>query len=178
MDSSGLMLVGLLALAAISAAVVAYIIVVPYLSGERRMGKRIQGVTENKTARQVRGAANEVPQNRRKQIAETIKELEERQKAKEKVTMRLRLQRAGLNITSNAFFIVGSVCGAVIGGAVFLSNPALNFMVPLSAAAVGTFGVPRWVLNKLTRRRQRKFTAEFANAIDIVVRGVKWPTTQ
>ena len=50
MDSSELLLLGLLALAAISVAVVVYIIVVPYLSGERQMGKRIQGVTDNKTA--------------------------------------------------------------------------------------------------------------------------------
>jgi tight adherence protein B len=173
MDSSELLLLGLLALAAISVAVVVYISVVPYLSGERQMGKRIQGVTDNKTTRLVRSAANDAAQNRRKQVAETIKELEERQKAKEKVTMRLRLQRAGLSITPNVFLITSLVCGAVMGSALFLSNPNFNLLVPLSATVVGALGVPRWVLNKLTSRRQRKFTAEFANAIDIIVRGVK-----
>ena len=37
-------------------------------------------------------------QRRKKQVADTLKDLEERQKAAEKVTLRLRLQRAGLAI--------------------------------------------------------------------------------
>jgi tight adherence protein B len=38
---------------------------------------------------------------------------------------------------------------------------------------VGVFGVPRWFVNKLTNRRQTKFTLELPNAIDIIVRGMK-----
>ena len=38
---------------------------------------------------------------------------------------------------------------------------------------VGVFGIPRWFVNKLTARRQTKFTRELPNAIDIVVRGMK-----
>jgi tight adherence protein B len=34
-------------------------------------------------------------------------------------------------------------------------------------------GFPRWALHFLTKRRQKKFTSEFANAIDIIVRSVK-----
>jgi tight adherence protein B len=41
------------------------------------------------------------------------------------------------------------------------------------AGLVGAFGVPRWILNKVTKRRQAKFIAELPNAIEIVVRGVK-----
>src|SRR6202012_2224727 len=38
--------------------------------------------------------------------------------------------------------------------------------------AIG-FGLPRWILGFLTARRRRKFTSEFANAIDVIVRSVK-----
>jgi tight adherence protein B len=38
---------------------------------------------------------------------------------------------------------------------------------------VGVFGVPRWVVSKLTKRRQSKFIRELANAVEIIVRGVK-----
>lgn len=42
----------------------------------------------------------------------------------------------------------------------------------LAAFACG-FGLPRFVLARITKRRQAKFLIEFANAIDIIVRGVK-----
>jgi tight adherence protein B len=34
-------------------------------------------------------------------------------------------------------------------------------------------GLPRWLLKFLRKRRQNKFLAEFANSLDVVVRGVK-----
>ena len=43
----------------------------------------------------------------------------------------------------------------------------------LVAVFVGTLGIPRWFLSKLVKRRQFKFVSELANAIDVVVRGVK-----
>jgi tight adherence protein B len=41
------------------------------------------------------------------------------------------------------------------------------------AAFAAGFGFPRWSLSFLTNRRRKKFTAEFANAIDVIVRSVK-----
>jgi tight adherence protein B len=38
---------------------------------------------------------------------------------------------------------------------------------------IGIFGLPRWVLGKMVQRRQDKFISELANAIDVIVRGVK-----
>ena len=35
------------------------------------------------------------------------------------------------------------------------------------------FGLPRWVLGFLHARRKKKFTEEFANAIDVIVRSVQ-----
>jgi tight adherence protein B len=45
--------------------------------------------------------------------------------------------------------------------------------ISLAAIFAGGLGLPRWVLSFLTKKRQAKFTNEFANAIDVVVRGVK-----
>jgi tight adherence protein B len=42
----------------------------------------------------------------------------------------------------------------------------------LAAFAVG-IGLPRWLLFRTIKRRQAKFLQEFANAIDIIIRGVK-----
>jgi tight adherence protein B len=37
----------------------------------------------------------------------------------------------------------------------------------------GLLGLPRWIVNRMRKRRIRKFVDEFANAIDVIVRGVK-----
>src|SRR5947209_5716612 len=47
---------------------------------------------------------------------------------------------------------------------------------PMVAALVGFvvgLGFPRWAIHFLKKRRQKKFTNEFANAIDVIVRSVK-----
>ncbi len=43
----------------------------------------------------------------------------------------------------------------------------------IAALFVGGLGLPRFVLAKIIQRRQKKFLAELANSIDIIVRGIK-----
>jgi tight adherence protein B len=171
--SSDLLLPGLLLLAAVSISAVVYLLVNPYFSGERRTDKRIQGVTENRTQRIATKAQADIAQNRRRQVADTLKELEDREKAREKVSMRMRLQRAGLEISPRAFWTASACTGLAVGLVIWLSSPNLPIIVPLLGIFVGALGLPRWVLARLTKRRQFKFIDEFANAIDVIVRGVK-----
>jgi len=171
-DNNDLMLAGLLALAAISVAAVVYLLLAPYLSGDRT-DQRIQSATENKNRRIALKQQTETANSRRRQVADTIKELEDRQKQREKVSLRLRLQRAGLDVEPRMYWIASAVCGLLVGIAVWAMAPNMPLAVPLLAAFVGTLGVPRWTLARITKRRQFKFIDEFANAIDVIVRGVK-----
>lgn len=164
---------GTLALAAVAIAAIAYSLLFPFVSGERQAEKRRQVVVETRTARMARTAQAEQASNRRKAVAETLKELEDRQKAREKLTLRLRLQRAGLDITTRAFWIGSALSGAICGLLMMLVFPSVPTITAAAGAFVGTFGLPRWILNRLTKRRQNKFLDEFANAIDVIVRGVK-----
>jgi tight adherence protein B len=67
--------------------------------------------------------------------------------------------------------------GGVIAAVTFFSAPAsmagVTPLLALVAGFVGAMGLPGWILNYLIKRRQQKFTANLANAIDVVVRGVK-----
>jgi len=173
LDSTDLMIGGLLLLAAVSFAAVVYLLVNPYFSGERRTDKRIQSVTENRARLGVGKVQTEIAQNRKRQVAETLEELEQREKARSKVTLRLRLERAGLDMTPRSFWIASIGAGVLVGLGIFVSAPNLPILVPVLGAFVGTWGLPRWILARLTRRRQVKFIDEFANSIDIIVRGVK-----
>ena len=173
MDSNDLLLAGLLLVAAISVGAIVFFVVNPFFSGERRTEKRIQGVTESKTKRIAMKAQAETTQNRRRQVADTLKDLEDRQAAREKVSLRLRLARAGLDVSPRSYWIASAITGLVLGAGVWLSAPNLPVIVPLLGLFVGTLGLPRWILARLTKRRQTKFIDEFANAIDVIVRGVK-----
>ncbi|OJU27945.1 MAG: secretion system protein F [Alphaproteobacteria bacterium 64-6] len=167
------MQLGLVGLAALSAAAIIYILAYPLLSGSTRTEKRIQGVTENKTKRAVRNAQAEQISNRRRQVADTLKELEQKQKQREKLTMRKRLERAGLDVTPRVFWLASIVAGAAFGTITFVSLPGMTPLISLAVAFVGVFGLPRWVVNRMIKRRQSKFLDEFANSIDVIVRGVK-----
>jgi len=173
LDSNDLLLAGLLALAAVSVGAVVYLLLFPYISGAHRTDKRIQAATENRGRRIALKQQVETTNNRRRQVAETLKELEDRQKQREKVTLRLRLVRAGLDITPRTFWAVSAVCGLIVGFGVWVMAPNLPIIVPLLGVFVGMLGLPRWILARMTKRRQYKFTDEFANSIDIIVRGVK-----
>jgi tight adherence protein B len=63
------------------------------------------------------------------------------------------------------------ICGAVFTLIVYGASQIV-YTIP-AGLLVGTFGIPRFVLRHLVNRRLKQFTALFANAIDLIVRGVK-----
>ena len=125
------------AIIAVSAGAVIYLFVNPYLSGEVQRDKRMQGVTESRANRSQARTRDDELQSRRMQVADSLKEIENRQKAREKITLRLRLQRAGLDITPNAFWIASGVVGLIVGGLTFYSTPGMAQRPLISLAAVG-----------------------------------------
>jgi tight adherence protein B len=148
-----------------------YAIAYPYISGERQKDRRLEGVTGGRT-RKVGGVADEIQSSRKKSVADTLKEMEDRQKADHKVTMGLRLERAGLKKTPRDFYIASAVLGGLLA-AVSLLILGLPIVGAGVVAFLGAFGIPRWILNKMTTRRQQKFVSQLANGIDVIVRGVK-----
>ena len=161
-------------MAALAVAGVVFAIIFPYISGDRTKDKRVQNVTESRGRRLGAPAsgAGDQASSRKKSVADSLKEIESRQKAKEKLTIRLRLERAGLDMTPRDFYISSMIAGVVLFGAVKFGTSA-PLMGAVVAGFVGAFGLPRWFLGKMIKRRQNKFLDGMANAIDVVVRGVK-----
>lgn len=92
-------------------------------------------------------------------------------KAKAKATIRQRLEEAGLEASPRSFYIASAVCGFV-GTALYL----LMGMPPMGAIPVfivAVLGLPRYYLRFKAKRRRDKFTAGFADALDIIVRGIR-----
>jgi tight adherence protein B len=156
-------------LVALAAAGAVFAFIYPYISGDRQKDQRLARVSEGR--RRVADVTGDA-QNRRKNVADTLKEMEARQKASEKISLRLRLQRAGLQISPRDFYMLSAIGGIVLA-AVVVVVLGMPLMAGVAAAFVGGLGLPRWVLGKMTKRRQHKFVSELANAIDVIVRGVK-----
>lgn len=173
MVDAEIMQLGLVGLAAVSAAALIYFLAYPLLSGDTKAEKRLQGVTENKAKRAVRTTQVEQASNRRRQVAETLKELEQKQKQRQKLTMRTRLERAGVDMTPRTFWLVSIAAGLVLGAVTYISLPGMSPLISVAAAFIGALGLPRWFIGRMIKRRQSKFLDEFANSIDVIVRGVK-----
>ena len=127
------------------------------------------GVRLERSARAAtKGVAND-PVARRKQILKGLKE-HERQQRKATATLDSRLRQAGLTISTRTFWLISVVVGvlAMVVGIV-IGQPLIALGMGFAAGA----GLPRWVIKFLGQRRTNKFTSDFSDALDIIVRGIK-----
>ncbi|WP_122466010.1 type II secretion system F family protein [Brevundimonas lutea] len=120
--------------------------------------------------RAAQAAQANTPEARRKQIMLQLKEAD-RKERKARVTLAARIRQAGLSISVATFWISSLVAGVVaLGLSLLLGAPII---VAIGITLVVGFGLPRWVLGFLGKRRKKKFSLEFANAVDVLVRGIK-----
>jgi tight adherence protein B len=148
---------------------VAYVFLLPLLSGEKRAEQRMKEIATETVVRKTRKP--DAATSRRQQVEDTLKQLEERQKKAKRPPLSVRLQQSGLGWSKQHFFIISAALGLFAGTAgLFLG--AHIYVVPLLALAAG-FGLPRWFLGFTKKRREQKFINELPNAVDVIVRGVK-----
>lgn len=114
--------------------------------------------------------ASTSPEIRRKQILETLREQEKRQK-QASLTLNARIQQSGLDVTPKTFWTVSAAIGVVVFLTILLLRQP--WFIALGAGFAAGFGVPRWVLGFLAKKRVKKFTEAFSDALDIIVRGIK-----
>ncbi len=134
--------------------------------------KRVAALARNPAVQAQTRAATLTNQQRRKSVQQLLKDLERQQsEKKQRPTLQRRIARAGLQMSPRTFWIMSGIA-ALLAAALCLLTHQQIFVAVLAAFGVG-LGFPRWVLWFLTKRRQKKFTSEFANGIDVIVRSVK-----
>lgn len=157
-------------LAAVSVGGIAWVFLYPILSGEARAERRQMAVSGISTERLSNsGRAKEV--SRRDQVAQSLKEIETREKARNKFSIEARIAQAGLDMPKRKFILLSAGLGLFIGAMAFgiLGDP----LFALAGMFAGGAGLPLWILSFLRQRRIDAFINEFPNAMDVIVRGVK-----
>lgn len=155
-------------LAAVAVGGIVWVFVYPILSGERQVERRMESVAKAEPVARV-SRANQ--RSRRDVIESTLKEVEERSKKNRNLPLSVRIEQAGLKWSKQQFILISAGIGLVTFVVAFMTMQSL-----LTAAAIGfagAFGLPRWLLSYLKKRRETKFLEALPDAVDIIVRGVK-----
>jgi tight adherence protein B len=144
-------------------------------------GNDSQPTTATKRVKAVAGAAKvdrrkqavEIAALKRRQSTqEALKELatSEKQSRRRRFSIKGQIAQAGISLTPTVFWLMAAGLGAV------LALVGLLVQGPIGAGMgffIGLLGIPRWVLGMLVSGRQKKFGNQLADAIDVIVRGVK-----
>ena len=163
-------------LAAVSAAAICYGVLYSRIEAEKKAASRVNRVKSAETDRsKVKAARDRVQElsKRRKSVQDSLKELEKQQqeKTKKNLTLKARLTQAGLSLTPMKFYIFSIAFGLVLLVFAFIAGapPAVLAGLPFAAA----FGLPRWIVGFLIKRRQNKFLDELPNALDVIIRSIR-----
>lgn len=159
-----------------------------FTSGEGDAAKkRAKAIGAGVSAGKVRGKVHDENSKRRAKTEAMLDNLRKQDKERRKsITPRdvaSKISQAGLELPVTAFwigsFVLGLVCafviylsgadGLVISGISFKSKPVMI----AGAFLAGSLGLPRYILGFLTKSRYKKMINQFADALDIIVRGVR-----
>jgi tight adherence protein B len=147
---------------------IAWVFIYPYLSGEKKAESRRASVSKPEpTAR----TADKTQRSRREQVEGSLKDLEARRQKEKSVALSVRLTQAGLDWSTQKFMLVSGVLGLACFGAAIIFGGGLLGALGLGFAA--GFGLPRWVLSYLKKKREKNFLKALPDAVDVIVRGIK-----
>jgi tight adherence protein B len=147
---------------------VAWVFLYPLMSGERKAENRRATVAKSEP---VARNADKNQRSRREQVEGTLRDLEARRLKEKKIPLNVRLTQAGLAWSTRKFMVVSAVLAAVIFTAAMLAGGGLLGAAGLAFAA--GFGLPRWALSFLKKRREAAFLKALPDAVDVIVRGIK-----
>ncbi|HSO47381.1 MAG TPA: pilus assembly protein, partial [Rhizobiaceae bacterium] len=145
-----------------------YALLFDRVTNEVRQEKRVKSVQVRKEENRTKAAARVADAaKRKKSVQDSLKELEakQRERSKSNVGLKRQMQQAGLKLTIRHFILISLATGIIaVAIAVTLGAPPLG---SLAAGIVGGFGIPRWMVARIHKRRMNKFLEEFPNAVDV-----------
>lgn len=146
----------------------AWVFLYPLLSGEKKAENRRSAIAKPEPAAR---QADKNQRSRREQVEGSLKELDARRQKEKKIALSTRLTQAGVRWSTRKFMVVSGLM-AVVGFAMALLFGGGLLAAGGLAFAAG-FGLPRWALSFLKKRREKSFLRALPDAVDVIVRGIK-----
>jgi tight adherence protein B len=139
-----------------------------------KSAKRARELVSQKPTRAKKDAATIAAAKRRSTVQDNLREMANAQKTSRRnlLSVKARIAQAGLSLPENTFWIISAASGGVLGVAAYVIS-GFNPIWGGALLIIGGLGLPRWTLGMLIGARQKKFVNQLADAIDIIVRGVK-----
>jgi tight adherence protein B len=162
--------IALFGMAATAVGGIAYVFIYPLLSGERQVEQRLANASRSEPVA-ARAKSRGREKSRREQVEETLKELDVKANKPKSLPLPMKLAQAGLSWSKTKFLVIS-------GGLAVFAFLAVLIMVGSLLPAVGAafaagFGLPRWIISFLKKRREKKFLNHFPDGVDVIVRGIK-----
>ena len=146
----------------------------PARSAKSGLDNRIQAIARQKSAKRRREDSEE--SRRRRMLEDTLRELEAKHSARArkraKPTLRGRLRQAGLSWSRKTYVSVCVMAGIAVYATV-LSVSGLGIAPATGFGLAAGLLAPHFYVARKRRTRLSRFTKEFPNALDVIVRGVK-----
>jgi tight adherence protein B len=138
-----------------------------FVGGDDKATKRLQSVS--KPGRRMNDAVADRAA-KKKQIAETVADLEKKGRRK-RVDFQTRIEQAGWTIRKGPFLAIFAGVGAAVALVTYVKfgNAILSVALALAIA----FGLPNLVISRRRASRIKKFVDNLPEALDIIVRGVR-----
>jgi tight adherence protein B len=155
-------------LAATAIGGLAWVFLYPLLSGEKKAENRRASIAKSEPMDR---QADKSQRSRREQVEGSLKELEARRQKQNKISLSTRLTQAGLDWSPQKFMIISGVPAAACFAIAMMFGGGL--LAAIGMAFAGGFGLPRWGLSFLKKRREKDFLKALPDAVDVVVRGIK-----
>ena len=168
----------IIALAAVAAGALCYVLLFSRIETEKKTDARFNRVKAAEAdLTKVKAARDRVQElsKRRKSVQDSLKDLEKKQEEKSRKmgdgSIKSRLAQTGLPLQLSHFYMMSAGLGLVVLAIAFVMGAPL--IAAVGAAFVAGLGLPRWIIGFLVKRRQKKFLTEFPNALDVMVRSIK-----
>jgi tight adherence protein B len=148
---------------------IAWVFIYPLLSGEKKAESRRASIARPEPT--AVGQADKSQRSRREQVEGSLKDLEARRQKEKSVPLSTRITQAGLSWSTQKFWIISGILGAVAGFVAFTVGGE-----PFSALGMAFgagLGLPRWLLSYLKKKREKAFLKALPDAVDVIVRGIK-----
>jgi tight adherence protein B len=160
------------ALATISVGGAAMALFYPRLAKPSPFKQRFRRVAAFDTQKHLLPAEDD-GRDRQRSVEKTLRELEEKANAKKtsKPSLAVRIRQAGLTWTRKTYYFACLGSGLTSYALAVLLGP--GSLTALGFGLAGGLLVPHLYVGAKRKARFKRFTAEFANAVDVIVRGLK-----